>query len=75
MALTDEQAAHANAWAAVFADGAAVTMVLDDMTVFVDSLPETQQAGGAKLLLYILRQRSRLRREARREPRKESRRA
>lgn len=65
-ALTDEQTARAGAWAKVFEDGPATTVVLDDMTVFVDTLPETQQAGGAKLLLYILRQRSRLRRAARR---------
>jgi len=37
--------------------------VLDDMTVFVNTLPETQQAGGAKLLLWILLKRSTLRRE------------
>ena len=62
MTLTDEQAARAQAWAAVFADGAAATRVLDDLTVFLNALPETQQAGGAKVLLYILAQRSRLRR-------------
>ena len=62
MALTAEQAARAHAWATVFDGNPAVTVVLDDLTVFVNSLPESQQAGGAKVLLHILSQRSRRRR-------------
>ena len=61
--LTAEQDARAQAWARVFEDGAATTAVLDDLTVFVNSLPETQQAGGCKTLLYILVRRSQLRRQ------------
>lgn len=63
MALTNEQEARAYAWAKVFEDGAAATAVLDDMTVFASGLPETQQAGATRLLLYILLRRSQLRRQ------------
>ena len=73
MSLTDEQAARAQAWTAVFADGPATTAVLDDMTVFVNALPESQQAGAAKLLLYILLRRSLLRREKTRSRKETSR--
>ncbi len=65
MALTSNQEARALAWAKVFEDGAATTAVLDDMTVFATGLPETQQAGATRLLLYILQRRSQLRRLAR----------
>ena len=61
-ALTPTQEAHAQAWQTVFSDGAATTAVLDDMTVFANGLPESQQAGAAKLLLWILLKRSALRR-------------
>lgn len=66
MALTSEQEARAHAWASVFGDGAATTVVLDDMTVFATTLPEGQQAGATRMLLYILTKRSQLRRLARR---------
>lgn len=63
MPLTSEQEARAHAWATVFEDGAAATAVLDDMTIFATGLPETQQAGATRLLLYILLRRSQLRRQ------------
>ena len=64
--MTSEQEARAQAWAKVFEDGPATTAVLDDMTVFASALPETQQAGATRLLLYLLLKRSQLRRTARR---------
>lgn len=63
--LTADQEARAQAWAKVFEDGPATTAVLDDMTVFVNGIPETQQAGAARLLLFILLKRSQLRRARR----------
>lgn len=66
MALTTEQEARAHAWAKIFEDGPATTAVLDDLTVFVAGLPESQQAGATRLLLQILLRRSQLRRVARR---------
>lgn len=69
MPLTSDQEARAHAWASVFQDGAATTAVLDDLTVFVNGLPESQQAGGCKTLLYILACRSRMRRQKGKEKR------
>ena len=70
MALTSEQEARAFAWAKVFEDGPATTAVLDDMTIFATGLPESQQAGATRLLLYLLLRRSQLRREKRKEPKR-----
>lgn len=58
-----DQDAKAQAWAAVFQDGPAVTSVIEDMTSFVYSLPTDQIAGGARLLTYILWRRGQLRRQ------------
>ncbi len=63
MPRTADQEARAQAWARVFEDGPAATAVLDDLTEFAKSLPETQTAGAASLLLHILSRRSQIRRE------------
>ena len=65
--LTADQVARAGAWATVFNGQPAVTVILDDLTVFVNSLPESQQAGAAKVLMYILLRRSQLRRQQRKD--------
>lgn len=62
MSLTPEQTASAQAWERVFEDSAQTTVVLDEMTVFANTLPSEHQAGAAKLLLWILLRRSALRR-------------
>lgn len=64
MLVTPEQHARAQAWASVFADGAAVTVVLDDMQAYAKSLPEPlERAGATGMILHILTQRSLLRRQ------------
>ena len=60
--LTDDQQVRASAWEQVFTDSASAQIVLDDMTAFTNTLPETQTAGACKLLLYILAKRGQLRR-------------
>ena len=61
--MNDEQRIRATAWAQLFSDAQATALVLDDMTTFANLLPESQQAGACKLLLYILAKRGQLRRE------------
>lgn len=61
--LTDDQRVRAGAWEQLFSDAASATLVLDDMTNFANGLPESQQSGACKLLLYILAKRGQLRRE------------
>ena len=64
--LTPAQEARAQAWAAVFADGPAATAVLDDMVGFARTLPEPLlRAGATELVLYVLSQRTALRRRSR----------
>ena len=71
MALTSEQEARAMAWAKVFEDGPAVTAVLDDMQQYARQFPDPlERAGATGMILYILLQRSRLRREKRKEPKR-----
>ena len=71
MALTAEQEARAHAWAQVFQDGMATNVVLDDMQQYARQFPDAlERAGATGMILYILLQRSRLRREKRKEPKR-----
>jgi len=64
MPLTSEQEARAQAWAKVFEDGPAMTAVLDDMQEYAAQLSDPLvRAGATSLILFILRQRSKLRRQ------------
>ena len=59
------------AWAKVFEDGPAATAVLDDMQQYARQFPDPlERAGATGMILYILLQRSRLRREKRKEPKR-----
>ncbi|MDP3702912.1 MAG: hypothetical protein Q8R78_00765 [Candidatus Omnitrophota bacterium] len=64
MPLTIEQETRAQAWAKVFEDGPAMTAVLDDMQEYAAQLSDPLvRAGATSLILFILRQRSKLRRQ------------
>ena len=59
--MTDDQKLRAQAWEQLAASPHA-RLALDDLTVFANSLPESQQAGACKLLLYLLTKSAQLRR-------------
>ena len=62
--LTPDQVARAQAWASVFQDGAATTAVLDDMQQYARQFADPlERAGATGMILYILLQRSKLRRQ------------
>lgn len=63
--MTPDQQARAEAWATVFDDSSATAAVFDDITVFVNALPETQMAGAMRLFAWMLLKRSAVRRERR----------
>jgi len=65
--MTPEQQQRAQAWSQVFPDGPATLAVFDDLTVFANALPESQQAGAARMLLYVLLRRGALKRAERRQ--------
>lgn len=66
--LTPAQTGRATAWATVFADGQATTVVLDDMVSYARQLPDPlERAGATGLILYLLMRRSELRRQKRPE--------
>ena len=52
----------AEAYQHVFAPSRQTEIVFDDLTVFANSVPESQQAGAIRVLGYILLKRSQLRR-------------
>ena len=60
--LNPAQQQTAEAYAQVFAPSRQTELVLDDLTVFANALPESQQAGGIRVLGYIFLKRSTLRR-------------
>ena len=57
----------ADAYSHVFAPGPQTQLVLDDLTVFANSVSESQQPGAIRVLGYILLKRSAMRREKTRE--------
>ena len=61
--MNDAQKQVAEAYSLVFSPSAHTQVVMDDLTVFVNGLGETQQPGGYRVLAYILLKRSALRRE------------
>ena len=60
--LNAMQRLTAEAYAHVFAPSRTTDLVLDDLTVFANTLPESQQAGGIRVVGYIMLKRSALRR-------------
>lgn len=67
MKLTPAQRSTAEAYAATFADGAALRIVLDDMQQAINSMSEAHQAGAWRLYGYIQLKTSLLRRARRNE--------
>lgn len=65
--MTPEQTVLAQAWADVFADGVATTMVLDEAWAYANTLPREDRAGAAALLVWVMNKRTQLRRHATRE--------
>ena len=66
--MTDQQRAVAQAYERAFNSADSVA-ILDDVTVFVNTLPIDHQAGALRLLAYVLLKRSAVRREKAAGPR------